>query len=195
MIQSIKFRYIGLSQILLNNPQTVDALNPFTKELAKVNKKRNKTEEDHLHRYDLEVAAKIYWRDGIVVPTSWVTASICKASFKVCKISKNDVRSAFFPVNDFEKLKYAGVEKVKDKKDVIHNQDNRWLFPTKQGQVKVMKAFPIFDDWSFDAEVEYDDSIIPRDDLIRIVEHGAKYNGFGDFRPTFGRATVEVLEG
>lgn len=194
MIKSIKFRYDGLSQIIQNNPQTVDPLNYYTKELSKINKKRNKTEEDHHNRYDLEVAAKIYWQNGIVIPTAWVTASLCKSSFKVCKISKNDIRSAFFPVSDWSALKYSGYEKIKDKKDIILNQEYRWLFPTKQGQVKVMKAFPMFDNWSFDVEAEYDDSILPTEELKRILEYAAKYNGFGDFRPTFGRAVFSVLE-
>jgi hypothetical protein len=31
--------------------------------------------------------------------------------------------------------------------------------------------------------------------LTAIAKHAAKYNGFGDFRPTFGRAVAEVTHG
>ena len=40
--------------------------------------------------------------------------------------------------------------------------------------------------------MEFDDKIIDPDSLTRIVEHTARYVGFGDFRPKFGRATAEV---
>lgn len=56
MIEEIKLSYTGITSLLMNNPQMVDPLNQYTKRLAVVNKKRNKTEEDHLHRYDLEIA-------------------------------------------------------------------------------------------------------------------------------------------
>jgi hypothetical protein len=58
--------------------------------------------------------------------------------------------------------------------------------------VRVVKAFPIFHAWSFSTGVEFDDKIIDPDSLTRIVEHTARYVGFGDFRPKFGRATAEV---
>lgn len=194
MIEEIKLSYTGITSLLMNNPQMVDPLNEYTKRLAVVNKKRNKTEEDHLHRYDLEIAAKIYWKDdlGVCIPTSWVIASICKSAFKVGKISKADIRSIFFPHDEFVKLKYKGERSVKCREDIIKSDSNRWLFPTKQGQVKVMKAFPIFEGWSFEVDAEFDNELADKDTIKRIAEHGAKYTGFGDFRPTFGRAAVEV---
>lgn len=60
---------------------------------------------------------------------------------------------------------------------------------------EIAKSFPIFHEWSFQTELEYDDKIIDPDSMERIISHAAKYNGFGDFRPTFGRATVEVQHG
>jgi hypothetical protein len=40
--------------------------------------------------------------------------------------------------------------------------------------------------------VEFDDTVVDFGSLNRIVERSAMYGGFGDFRPTFGRATAEV---
>lgn len=66
------------------------------------------------------------------------------------------------------------------------------LLPQKD--VRVEKFMPIFHDWSFDATLEYDDAVLDRDALRRVVTHAARYGGFGDFRPTFGRADVEFAE-
>ena len=194
MIKTATLKYSGLNQLLLNNPQTVDPLNKYTKLISVINKKRVRTEEDINHRYELEVASKIYWSDEnhVQVPTSWVVASVCKVSNLLAKIAKASIRSCLFPTKDYVKLYYDGHESVKTKDDVIYNESPRWLFPTKQGQNKIMKAFPMFDNWSFEVDVEYDDSILPECELIRIAEYAAKYNGFGDFRPTYGRAVLEV---
>jgi hypothetical protein len=40
--------------------------------------------------------------------------------------------------------------------------------------------------------VEFDDKIIDPDSLSRIIDHTARYGGFGDFRPKFGRASAEI---
>jgi hypothetical protein len=40
--------------------------------------------------------------------------------------------------------------------------------------------------------LEFDDAIVDLRTLATIVKHTAKYGGFGDFRPTFGRAVAEV---
>lgn len=55
-----------------------------------------------------------------------------------------------------------------------------------------MKAFPMFENWSFSVGVEFDDSIIDEETLVRVAEYGARFNGFGDFRPTYGRASLGV---
>jgi len=81
---------------------------------------------------------------------------------------------------------------VKSITDIVKNQNFRIVLNLPQGQTRLAKAFPIFHQWSFNTEVEFDDKIIDPDSLTRIVEHTAKYGGFGDFRPKFGRAKAEV---
>lgn len=61
-----------------------------------------------------------------------------------------------------------------------------------QGQVRVAKDFPIFKKWSFSTVIEFDDSVVDLDGLRKVVNRTSQYVGFGDFRPTFGRATAEV---
>ena len=192
MINTLTFAYKGIGQIVMNNPQCVDPLNTFSKELQKVHKKKHKTEEDTLHKYDLEMAAKIYWQDRLVIPTTWVTASLCRVGYKMARISAADIRSAFFPCEDFSSLEYDGKDQVKEPADIIKNKKFMWLFPTKQGRVKVMKAFPMFHNWSFEVPIEFDDSIIDNETLVRLAKHAARYHGFGDFRPTYGRCELEV---
>ncbi|RKZ87721.1 MAG: hypothetical protein DRQ39_03720 [Gammaproteobacteria bacterium] len=193
-IKTIGIKYSEVNPLLLNNPQMVDPLNRYKKEASKITKKRNKTDDDHAELRTLEVEAKLYWDSdlGVYVPSSWVSSSIAQVAFKLEKISKADIRGSVFTTENKIKLNYQGSELVKAPADIIKNSDFHILMNLKQGQVRVAKAFPIFKGWSFETEIEYDDSIIDPDSLERLIKHAAKYVGMGDFRPTYGRCTAEV---
>jgi len=193
-MKSMTITVEGVNPLLLNNPQTVDSFNPYTKQMKVITSKRAKTDEDMLALRDLEIMSKIYWDDelGIYIPSTWVTAAIAGWSFKKAKISKADIRSAVFAVDSKVKLNYLGISKVKEPSDIVGNPHFRHMMTLKQGQVRVVKAAPIFHEWGFKTTLEFDDSVIDAATLEQIVKHASMYGGFGDFRPTFGRASTEV---
>jgi hypothetical protein len=185
----------GVTPLLQNNPQTVDRFNKFAKRMAAINaKKTRRTDDDYLELRDLEMEAKTYFDNdmGVYVPSSWLAEAIATAAFKVAKISRADIRGAMFTTEDKLKLAYRDSDKVKGIQDIVKNEAFRQMLTLPQGQVRVVKAFPIFHKWSFETALEFDDKIIDPDSLTRIIEHTAKYGGFGDFRPKFGRAIAEV---
>ena len=188
-MESINFTVKGAEPLLLNNPQTVDPFNPYARSKKEITKKRAKTDEDLLELRRLEVESKVYFDDemGIYVPATWISAAIAGRSFKQCKISKAEIRSAVFPVESKIKLKYSGSEKVRAISDISGNPDFVKTMLLKQGQVRIAKCAPIFHNWSFDASLEFDPSVIDEATLVAILSAAASYGGFGDFRPTFGR--------
>jgi hypothetical protein len=195
---SATVKITGISPLLQNNPQTVDRFNPYTKKMATINaKKTRRTDDDYRELHDIEIRSKIYFDEslGIYVPATWVTASIEATAFKVAKISKADIRGALFAADDKIKLAYRDSSKVKEPLDIVKNGDFRIPLTLKQGQVRIVKAFPIFHEWSFETTLEFDDKIIDPDSLTRIIQHVARYGGFGDFRPKFGRANADVKHG
>ena len=194
-IRYMKATFSGINPLLQNNPQTVDRFNPYTRAMKRINdKKTRRTDDDYLELKNIEVRSKIYWEDGmgIYVPSAWVSAAIAANSFKRVKISKADVRGGVFTAQDKLPLKYRGMSKVKTPDDIVGNDEFRLDMTLKQGQVRVVKSVPIFHEWSFECGLEYDDSVIDANSMENVISHVAKYGGFGDFRPTFGRATVEI---
>lgn len=194
-IRQANIAITGVTPLLQNNPQTVDRFNRFAKRMAQINaKKTRRTDDDYLELRILAMAAKVYFDDtiGVYVPSSWLAEAIATAAFKVAKISRADIRGAMFTTEEKLKLTYRDMDKVKGIADIVKNETFRQMLTLPQGQVRVVKAFPIFHKWSFETIVEFDDKIIDPDSLTRIVEHTAKYGGFGDFRPKFGRAIAEV---
>lgn len=196
-IQQAKIIVTGISPLLQNNPQTVDPFNHYAKaKKAITNKRTAKTDDDLLELGNLETESKLYFDDkiGVYVPATWITEAIICTGFSVAKIGRAKMRGGLFATEPKIKLKYRGMNKVKTTTDVVMNSEFRHRMLLKQGQVRVPKDAPIFHDWSFETAVEFDDTVVDMGSLRRIVERSAKYGGFGDFRPTFGRANAEVLD-
>jgi hypothetical protein len=166
----------GIGTLLLNNPQTVDRFNKYARRMAAINaKKTRRTDDDYLELRQLEIESKMYFDDGVYVPGSWMMEALAVNGFRVAKLSRDTIRGSLFVAESKLPLTYAGMGKVKSPQDIVMNSEFHWVVGLPQGQVRVMKAFPKFQDWSFSATVEF--------------------NGFGDFRPTFGRAIAEVTHG
>jgi len=194
-MRTARISVTGASPLLMNNPQTVDRFNKFAKRMAAINaKKTRRTDDDYLELRDLEMESKSYFDEkiGVYVPSSWLGEAIATTAFRVAKISRADIRGAMFTTEEKIKLIYRDQEKVKGIEDIVKNPLFRTVLNLPQGQTRLAKAFPIFHQWSFKTAVEFDDKIIDPDSLTRIVDHAAKYGGFGDFRPKFGRASAEV---
>lgn len=195
-MKSIKVRYTGVDSLLQNNPQMSDPLNKYTKEMKQISSKRKKTDDDVMMMRKIELRAKIYHDAelGIYVPATWVTASIQGVSWAKAKIKKADIRAAVFASQPKLKLTYTDMGKVKSPIDIVENEFFHNVMSLKQGQVRVVKATPIFNKWSFECTLDFDDTIINEAELKTLIEYGAQFGGFGDFRPTYGRATVEYLK-
>jgi hypothetical protein len=194
-IRTAQISITGVSPLLMNNPQTVDRFNRFAKRMAAINaKKTRRTDDDYLELRDLEMESKSYFDEqiGVYVPDSWVAEAIATAAFRVAKISRADIRGAMFTTEEKIPLIFRDMDKIKAITDIVKNPIFRHLMILPQGQTRLAKAFPIFHKWSFKTSVEFDDKIIDPDSITRIVEYTAKYGGFGDFRPKFGRAAAEV---
>lgn len=193
-MQSMEITVTGIGPLLTNNPQMVDRFNEFSRQAARINAKKTKrTDDDYQELYDIEVRAKAYYDAaiGVYVPSTWVIAAICKHSHSQVKVAKADIRGAVFDTESKIPLAYRDSDKIKSLDDLVGNLGFRQKMTLKQGQVRVVKAMPIFHDWSFKTTLEFDDKIIDPDALTRVIQHAAKYGGFGDFRPTFGRAKAE----
>ena len=195
-IKSLTAKFTGISPLLQNNPQTVDPFNYYSKLKKPLTSKRTKTDEDIQALRDIEIESKIYFDNtlGIYIPTRWIMAAIAQNGYALTKISKAKLRGAVFTTHEKAKLIYDGMDVVKTKTDIVKNERFRTLLILPQKGIRLPKATPIFHQWSFEIELEYDDLILDHRDIKTILEYSAKYGGFGDFRPSYGRATVEVSD-
>ena len=196
-IQQAIVKVTGVGPLLQNNPQTVDPFNRFAKaKKAITNKRVAKTDDDLIELGNLETESKIFFDEniGVYIPATWLTEAIICTGFAVAKIGRAKMRGGLFATENKVALNYRDKDKVSTITDVVMNPKFRHRMLLKQGQVRVPKDAPIFHNWSFQTVIEFDDSVVDFRTLTNIIQHASKYGGFGDFRPTFGRATAEVVE-
>mgnify|MGYP001768766530 CR=1 FL=1 len=193
-MQTLTATFTGVTPLLQANPQGVSRACPYSVRMKQINAKKTKrTDSDFAELADLEVLSRVFWDDkiGVYVPTRWVAEAIATKAFAVAKISKAATRGALFMVAAKVPLNYKNKGRVKAIADVTKDGFFRHAMILKQGQVRIEKNSPIFHDWSFACAMEFDDKVFDRADLQRIIAETSHYVGFGDFRPTFGRASVE----
>ena len=193
-IQQARITISGINPLLQNNPQTVDPFNRYAKAKKSITNKRAKTEDDLIELGNIETESKIFFDEelGVYVPATWLTESIITTAFSVAKIGRNKMRGGLFATDTKIKLNYKNISKVKTIQDIVMNPEFRHRMILKQGQVRVPKDAPIFHEWSFSTVIEFDDAVVDFSSIKKIIEHASRYGGFGDFRPTFGRAIAEV---
>lgn len=194
-IRTLNVSFKGIGPLLLNNPQTVDRFNRYAKRMSEINAKRTRrTDEDYHELGDIAVESKLYWSEdlGVYVPSRWLMAALCKAAYKVARVSMADIRSSVFPIQERVSLTFSGQELVNGVEDIVKNSRFRHKMLLPQGRVRIAKHAPIFHDWSFTFGLEFEDTVLDKSDITRILEHAALRGGFGDFRPTFGRARAVV---
>jgi len=194
-MKNLKCKVFGNNEIRINNPQSADPLNKYAKKFKELNANRKKTDSDIELMRNLEIESKLYFDEkiGVWIPSSWIMAGIAGESFKQCKISKANTRGAVYITNTKIKLNYLGMKSVKKIDDLVLNPEFRTTQLLKQGQVKIAKGIPTFNNWSFDIDLDFDDEIITENEIKRILKVAVTRNGFGDFRPTYGRGQIEDL--
>jgi hypothetical protein len=172
----------------MHSDKFADPLNPLTKAHKELTGKRKKTDEDY------EAIAKSEWLGGLYIddkgpylPGVNVESAMIGGG-KLSKLGTQLKRSVevldekchlvFDGPNTAEKLWDAGFYDARS---------------VKVQSSRLMRYRPMFRKWYCEAEIAFDADSINREQVIKCLEDGGQYCGVGDYRPKFGRFTVEVL--
>lgn len=190
-IEQLRVRITGVQPLIMHCNRGVNPRLPEVQESKAITKKgTRKTEED------LDRMARIEWglglyhdpRVGPYLPGSMILAAL-RDGAKKTKQGKLVVEAVLIE-ESLVKLEYSGPRDV----DGLY-EDGRFfdLRPVRVQQSTVNRARPIFAAWAAEFTLTYDAESINEYDLIRIVETTGRRIGIGDYRPTYGRFTMEVV--
>lgn len=186
MSESITLRIVGVSPLLLHNGRLADPINPTSKAMKVISGKRDKTDADHEELSRLEFFGGLYLDNGKpCIPGEVIEAAFVSGA-KKSKRGKLATAGVICPDNCI--LDFDGP------KDLDERFAGGFVLRTgvKVGQARVMRTRPKFDGWSCKVTLVFDNKVLNRQDIIDILRTAGNDVGLCDWRPKFGRFTVEV---
>lgn len=189
MLETIKVRITGTRPLLMHSDKFADPLNPLTKAHKVLTAKRKKTDDDH------EAIAKSEWLGGLYIDESGpylpgvnIEAAMIGGA-RLSRLGKQLERSVEI-LDDKCHLQYEGPRKP-EKLWEGGFYDARSV---KVGKARIIRYRPMFTKWSAECQVAFDPESIDRAQVVQCLEDGGQYCGVGDYRPKFGRFSVEVIK-
>jgi hypothetical protein len=187
MQQSFKRSLQSAAPLLLNNGQLANPLNPIAQAMKRITRKgKNRTEADLLELAKLEWTGSLYLKGGrVCIPGAMIDACMINAAKKSRR--GQQAKAGMYSIDDFL-LQFDGPE-------IIENlwQDDRFRFTANcrpQGKSTVMRTRPIFETWTLDIEIVFNDELLSENDLQEILFIGGRDVGVGNWRPRFGRFSI-----
>lgn len=174
----------------MKNGQTANPLNKFAKASKEVSSKRKKTDADYEELMRLDFLGALYMNaNGPCIPGRCMEAAIVAGAKK--EKAGMDAKAGMICEGSFD-LKYNGPRTADE---LFAAEEFRDVQPVKiGGKVKVMRCRPIFQDWTADIIVKFDDALCNPAQVERWVRAAGLQCGVGDYRPKHGRFTAVVIQ-
>lgn len=199
MYETMKVRLKGMAPMLVHSGRLANPLDPYAKALKQVTSTSKKTDQD------LMEASHIEWRAGFyedekgrpTIPGECIEAMLLTAGKKkrlgqklITVLSDGNWPIKYdgpATIDAIDKLTFDKSHAVLDEKfiDVRRVTVNRGS--------SVMRARPIFRDWSIDFDISYLPKLCGSNDIKTALEIAGFQVGCGDYRPKFGRFHAEIL--
>jgi hypothetical protein len=194
-MKTLKLKMTGIRPLVLHNGLMADPTNPFTIAIKRITSKGSKkmTTSDYAERDRLEWEAGLYWSSeagGIVIPSDNIERCLQEGA-KKSRLGK-DFAAAVFVSEPEVALGHRMVGKSKE--EIFANPAYTLRKGVKVQLSRIIRIRPMIPTgWSLACTVEFDESIVNRQAVIDAATEAGSIIGLGDWRPKFGRFTVEVL--
>jgi hypothetical protein len=190
-MKTATYKITGTTPMMMHSERLANPFDPLTKQIKSISGKRKKTEDDLLEMARLEWLGGLYHDDenGIHVPGYNIFAALINGG-KLHKLGSTIKRAALIK-EDHVALEFDG---PKNPTELFQHKKFVDMRSVKVGTSKVMRCRPIFRNWSLSFTVLYDENSLQRDDIDRVVSDTGYMVGIGDYRPRFGRFTVESAQ-
>lgn len=186
-MKEFKFRATGAAPLICHNGQMADPLNEFSKKLKVVSGKRKKTDADFEAMSHIEFLGSLYMGPkGPCLPGEMIEATLVNAG-KLKRIGKDVVRALW--CNDAPVLEYEGPH---DPEKMYKDGGFTFKIGVRVKQNRVVRTRPRFDKWACDITLLYDEETLNKAVVEELVGLAGEAIGFGDWRPKFGRFTIEA---
>jgi hypothetical protein len=191
-MQRLTVKLSAESPMLMHSDRLSDPLAEATMEHKKLTSDRTlkKTEEGQRMIAKSEYLNSFYFDNegNIALPGLNIRKSLIEGA-RFFKGGKEVERGVVF-ADEFYPLNYDGPKSPEKLRETPQFVDSRSVVVSRSPLIRYR---PVFHAWSTEVSVIFADDIIDRANLLRYWEQAGAFVGLGDFRPLFGRYSVEVV--
>ena len=185
-----KYKLTASAPLIQHNGQTADPTNRWSKAIKLISSKRAKTDADYEEMARLEFMAGLYLdENGPIVPAFMIDALIVNGAKK----SKEGqvAKSGCFCLQH-ARLEYDGPRTPDElwADEVFH-----FAAIVRVQQSRVSRMRPIFHNWSAVVTLNIEDTMVNVARVDEWLTAAGTQVGIGDWRPQYGRFTVERMNG
>lgn len=189
-MKSIKFRITGTMPLMLNNPQTVNPFNEFTKRLKPLTSKRTKTDDDLEEISKIKFLASLYInaQGKYILPSEHIENAVIAAA-KERKLGAKFTRSMQV-IGDSE-IKFKDADKTPEQLYELEIYTDVRAVGIKNSKITTTRA--IIPEWSLDTEIWFDECQIDEKDLCDCLEVAGLRYGVGTYRRKYGKFIAKKI--
>lgn len=194
-MKTLNLRITGVTDLLMHNGQTADPLNEFSRAIKAISSKRAKTDEDFEEMARLEYSAGLYLdkKGRPCIPGEVLEAAIFGRGGAARKARAGKQAQAAMFIDGSFPLEYEG---AKDVEEMWKDESLRHVTAVRVQANKVMRTRPrIPAPWSAEVTVSYNEKLLNERDIVEWFHTCGEEVGLMDWRPRYGRFSVEVLNG
>jgi hypothetical protein len=185
----------GTRPLLMSNVRMASPMDPYAKELARLNKQKassKRTDEDRLEIARVEWEGGLYFDEelGPCVPASWIFKTILEAARLGRRGPK--IENGIAVVDMMHPLIYRGPRDLEGLWGDGGSSGHVDIRSVRVSQARVDRCRPIFKTWAFEADLLVDPNIIDVAELREIAILAGRLKGIGDYRQQFGRFEAEI---
>lgn len=197
-MKTLALKITGIRPLVMHNGLLADPVNPYVIAIKKITSKGSKkmTEADHQERDRLEWLGGLYWSDeiGLFLPSDNIERCVQEGG-KKSRIGK-DVQAAVFVTEPEVKIEHEAIG-AKKKETLFGDEQQRFTLRkgVKVQLARIIRIRPMIPTgWTASFTLEFDETIINEKNLLQSMIDAGALVGLGDWRPKFGRFTVEVVK-
>lgn len=194
-VETLLLHIVGTAPLLMSNGLMADPSYHYARESKARTSIRGsaRTEAVEAEIQYLGWRGRLYYDEaiGVHIPGTNIEACLIKAA-RSTKNGKDLERGMFVPV-DKVKLQHNGPTNVAD---LYEDKNFVSSLIVKQGQARLPRLRPKFNEWSLTTEIVLWTDQVDRPALERIADSAGRLVGLGDYRPRYGRfvATLSDVE-
>lgn len=178
----------GDGPMLQHNGRLSNPLDPYTRAIKAISKKRNKTDEDLAEMAQLEARGCMYETDDgfLGLPNENVWRCVYDAS-KAFKLGEDIKRGLNF-IPQTMPLVIDGEQAKCD--TYLHDPEHMFYKSVKVMRARVMRSRPIIRNWTSTHDFDLLDDVIDLGNLMPVLERAGRLVCVGDWRPLYGHFTI-----